>query len=72
MPAIHKNRKEISKSFFDHFPEFPYTEDVDLITKQVRKILRDRFRQADAGISGVNFAVAETGTYRCNWHRKGG
>lgn len=62
MPAIHKNRKEISKSFFDHFPEFPYTEDVDLITKQVRKILRDRFRQADAGISGVNFAVAETGT----------
>ena len=62
MPAIHKNRKEISKAFFDHFPEFPYTEDVDLITQQVRKILRERFRKADAGISGVNFAVAETGT----------
>ena len=62
MPAIHKNRKEISRVFSDHFPEFPYTEDVDLITQQVRKILRDRFREADVGISGVNFAVAETGT----------
>ena len=62
MPAIHKSRKEISRVFADHFPEFPYTEDVDLITQQARKILRDKFRQADAGISGVNFAVAETGT----------
>ena len=62
MPAIHKSRKEISRVFADHFPEFPYTENVDLITQQARKILRDRFRQADAGISGVNFAVAETGT----------
>jgi len=62
MPAIHKSRKEISKVFSEHFPELPYTEDVDLITQQARKILRDRFREADAGISGVNFAVAETGT----------
>lgn len=62
MPAIHKSRREISKVFSDHFPDFPYTEDVDLITQQARKILRDRFREADAGISGVNFAVAETGT----------
>ena len=62
MPAIHKSRKEISRVFADHFPEFPYTENVDLITQQARKILRDRFRLADAGISGVNFAVAETGT----------
>ncbi len=62
MPAIHKSRKEISRVFAEHFPEFPYTENVDLITQQARQILRDRFRLADAGISGVNFAVAETGT----------
>ncbi|MBT59605.1 MAG: (Fe-S)-binding protein, partial [Acidiferrobacteraceae bacterium] len=62
MPAIHKSKQEIAELLNRHFPEHPYSEDVDTLTQQARQILRDQFRQADAGISGVNFMVAETGT----------
>ena len=62
MPAIHKSRQEIAQLLHQQFPEFEYTEDVDQLTAQARAILRTHFQQADAGISGVNFAVAETGT----------
>jgi L-lactate dehydrogenase complex protein LldF len=62
MPAIHKTREEIAALLHKHFPELSYSEDVDELTQQARQILRDRFRQADAGISGVNFMVAESGT----------
>lgn len=61
-PAIHKSKKEVSELFKKHFPELEYTEDVDRMTLMAREILRDKFAQADAGLSGVNFAVAETGT----------
>jgi L-lactate dehydrogenase complex protein LldF len=62
VPAIHKNRFEVAELFHRHFPEFPYTEDAEELTQLARKVLRKKFAQADAGISGVNFAVAETGT----------
>jgi L-lactate dehydrogenase complex protein LldF len=61
-PAIHKNRREVAELFRRFHPEIPYTEDIDALTQTARQILRDRFANADAGISGVNFAVAETGT----------
>lgn len=61
-PAIHKNRFEVAELFKKHFPDMPYTEDIEEMTAMARKILRHKFSQADAGISGVNFAVAETGT----------
>lgn len=62
MPTIHKNRKQIAELFFEKFPDIPYTEDVDELTKIARELLRDKFYTAPVGISGVNFAVAETGT----------
>ena len=61
-PAIHKNRREVAELFRRFHPEIPYTEDIDRLTQTAREILRDKFANADAGISGVNFAVAETGT----------
>ena len=61
-PAIHKNRVEVAQLFHEHHPEEPYTEDIDALTGTARRVLRAKFAQADAGISGVNFAVAETGT----------
>ena len=61
-PAIHKNRIEVARLFKKHHPELDYTEDVDQLTLAARRILREKFASADAGISGVNFAVAETGT----------
>ncbi len=62
MPCIHKNKGEIAQLFADNISGLGYTEDVDALTAAARKVLRDQFAQADAGISGVNFAVAETGT----------
>jgi L-lactate dehydrogenase complex protein LldF len=62
MPCIHKNVEQIAQLFADHIPEQAYTEDVDTLTAAARRVLRERFANADAGISGVNFAVAETGT----------
>ncbi|MCW9077928.1 MAG: LutB/LldF family L-lactate oxidation iron-sulfur protein [Gammaproteobacteria bacterium] len=62
MPAVHKNRFEVAELFRKFHPELPYTEDVDELTQTAREILRTRFANADAGVSGVNFAVAETGT----------
>ena len=61
-PAIHKNRREVAELFREFHPDIPYTEDIDELTQTARAILRTRFASADAGISGVNFAVAETGT----------
>ena len=61
-PAIHKNRIEVAELFRQFHPELPYTEDINELTESARLILRDKFANADAGISGVNFAVAETGT----------
>ena len=62
VPAIHKNKDQISKIFHENIPGAPYTEDVAELTAIARKTLRQKFNQADVGLSGVNFAVAETGT----------
>ena len=62
MPAIHKSKEQISQLFHDKFPDIPYTENVDELTASARRILRDKFYTASVGLSGVNFAVAETGT----------
>jgi len=62
MPAIHKNKQQIAKLFGKKIREAKYTEDVDELTAIARRVLRKKFFEADAGISGVNFAVAETGT----------
>jgi L-lactate dehydrogenase complex protein LldF len=62
MPAIHKNRQQIARLLGEKIREAKYTEDVDELTALARRVLRRKFEQADAGLSGVNFAVAETGT----------
>ncbi|MEZ5477367.1 MAG: LutB/LldF family L-lactate oxidation iron-sulfur protein [Thiolinea sp.] len=62
MPAIHKSKEEISRLFNCKFPDIPYTDNVDELANSAREILREKFYQAPVGLSGVNFAVAETGT----------
>jgi len=62
MPAIHKNKDQIARIFSQKIKDAKYTEEVDELTAMARAVLREKFRQADAGLSGVNFAVAETGT----------
>lgn len=62
MPAIHKNRKQIALLFERHIPGFQYTEDPKELTTAAREVLRKMFAKAGAGMTGVNCAVAETGT----------
>jgi len=61
MPAIHKNTDEISELMHEKTGTEP-SRDVEYLTAAARTQLREKFMQADVGISGVNFAVAETGT----------
>ncbi len=62
MPAIHKNKKQIAHLFHEKIPGVEYTEDVDKLIGTGREVLRQKFYEAEVGLSGVNFAVAETGT----------
>ena len=61
VPAIHKTRAQISALFAEKLGIAP-SDDVTTLAAAARQALRRRFAEADLGISGVNFAVAETGT----------
>ncbi len=61
-PAIHKNKDEVARIFHDKIPGTPYTEVVEELNSIARKTLRKKFFDGKIGLSGVNFAVAETGT----------
>lgn len=60
-PVLHKTREDIGKLFAEKLG-IPYTSDPEELTAVARRVLREKFRTADMGITGVNFAVAETGT----------
>ncbi len=62
VPAIHKNKDEVADIFHEKIPDTPYTENVEELTAIARRVLRKRFARAKVGLSGVNFAIAETGT----------
>jgi L-lactate dehydrogenase complex protein LldF len=61
-PAVHKSRHEVSALFARMFPDLPRREDIEGLCGTAREILRRRFFAADAGLSGANLLVAETGT----------
>jgi len=60
-PAIHKTKGQVAELFTNELG-VPLTNDIAQLTQIARTTLRDRFAAADAGISGVNFGIAETGT----------
>jgi len=59
-PALHLRRQDVGQLFHEKLG-IPYTEDIPTLTDTARKELREVFLTADIGISGANFAVAETG-----------
>jgi L-lactate dehydrogenase complex protein LldF len=59
-PAIHKTKEEVARLFESRIG-LAYTDVPEEMTQAVRQKLRTAFLQADLGITGVNFAVAETG-----------
>jgi len=60
-PAIHLSKEDIGHLFTDKFGT-EYTAEPEKLTAEARERLRAIFLAADFGITGVNFAIAETGT----------
>jgi len=61
IPAIHKNRQQIKELFRAAGGEGLTTETKDL-TAFARRTLRSKFVRAQVGLTGCNFAIAETGS----------
>ncbi|MGF1787431.1 LutB/LldF family L-lactate oxidation iron-sulfur protein [Photobacterium swingsii] len=61
VPALHKNRYQI-RDIFQEKIGYQGSEDPEELTRYVRDYIRHDFLEADIGITGCNFAVAESGT----------
>ncbi|MCA1718015.1 MAG: iron-sulfur cluster-binding protein [Actinobacteria bacterium] len=62
VPAIHKNRSEIRELFMRKLGVEDLSDDPPDLANAARLYLREKFLKAKVGISGANFAVADTGT----------
>lgn len=61
IPAIHKNRYQIAELLSKEAGE-ELSADTTILAGFVRKKLREKFLEADIGMTGCNFAIAETGS----------
>lgn len=60
-PAVHKSKEDVSELFARKL-DAPNLKQAEEMTAVARKRLREKFCAADMGITGANFAIAETGT----------
>jgi len=60
-PAVHHTRESVARVLSKHLGE-PLPDDPRTLALTGRRVLREKFRRADLGVTGANFAVAETGT----------
>ncbi len=61
LPAIHRKKEEVGELFHKYLHTEKGVSDPTYLTRAAREYLREKFLAAQAGISGVNFAIAETG-----------
>jgi iron-sulfur cluster protein len=61
-PGMHKSREEIARLFNERFDPDEPLETAEELTAFARDYLAERIREADVGITGANFVIAETGT----------
>ncbi len=61
MPAIHKKKAEIGELFHQTIGTEKGNSDPAYLTEAARQHLREKFLRAEAALTGVNFAIAETG-----------
>lgn len=59
-PAMHLTRGEIKDTFQKKLNDAP-SDDPEELTMVARRALRKKYLQADVGITGANFCIAETG-----------
>ena len=62
VPAVHKLRTDVARVFSETIGTDPKNSDVHYLAESQRQHTRPYFLKADAGMTGANFAVAETGT----------
>jgi len=61
VPAIHKSRSDVA-SLFEEKVGTPHDASAPVLTAAARDALRRKFLAAGLGVSGANFAIAETGS----------
>lgn len=61
LPAIHIKKEEVGELFHEKLGTAAGASDPKYLTEAARQRLRQVFLEADAGVTGVNFAIAETG-----------
>jgi L-lactate dehydrogenase complex protein LldF len=60
-PALHRTREEVATLFRKHHRSAPNSDEVPAMVASARRELRERFLEADVGISGANFLLADSG-----------
>ncbi|MDN3582252.1 LutB/LldF family L-lactate oxidation iron-sulfur protein [Mucilaginibacter flavus] len=60
-PAMHLSKEDIARLFNQHFGT-PVDATPEQLTLKARELLRDKYLQADVGITGANFLLADTGS----------
>lgn len=63
LPAIHLKKEDVSETFHRHLGTEKGNNDPQYLTEAARQHLRSKFIESDLAITGVNFAVAETGGF---------
>ncbi len=63
VPAVHKLRDDVSALFARTIGADPENNDPKFLSEEGRNSLRPHFLAADAGMTGANYAVAETGSF---------
>ncbi|TLV03624.1 lactate utilization protein B [Dyadobacter luticola] len=63
LPAIHLKKKDIGDLFHEHLGTEAGATDPQYLTEAARQHLRDKFLTRRAALTGVNFAIAETGGF---------
>lgn len=63
LPCIHWKKEEIGELFHQHLGTPKGNADPQFLTRAARSHLREKFMTSHVAITGVNFAVAETGEF---------
>ncbi len=63
LPCIHKKKEEIGELFHKHLGTTEGVSDPQYLTGVAREHLRDKFLTRRIALTGINFAVAETGEF---------
>lgn len=61
LPAIHLKKMDVSDTFHKYLGTEKGNDDPTYLTRAARASLREDFLTAQAGLTGVNFAISETG-----------